>query len=277
MRASSNVLIGSFLVAASLLGVGASPAKATESAADVQVETDAVITADAATLNGPVGSFEVNPGEDGGSRTTMVEEQEEGSVTAETVVPEGQDADYELDFTRDSVAEIVSNDDGVKSVLLTTREGELLGGLVVAGATDSTGRQIETVLSLEGSTVSQSVAVTEKNVAYPVQMSVNAGTVWYRAAWVSRASKGYIVNADPTQLGRTQIAWNVHYIHVGHVKTLLGTAMSATYWNWNIEQQFVCHVVGAYFPSGVYNMESWQPALSWGEIANPWDRCNRIK
>lgn len=35
-------------------------------------------------------------------------------------------------------------------------------------------------------------------------------------------------------------------------------------WNWNIEQQFVCHVVGAYFPSGVYNMESRQPALSWG-------------
>lgn len=107
-------------------------------------------------------------------------------------------------------------------------------------------------------------------------MAVQAGTVWYPSAWVTTQASGrYIVNANPTALGRQQIAWNTHVKHVKHVKSILGSQAGKV--NWNLEQQFVCHVVGAWFPTGVYNMESWQPALAWGFIANSIDRCNRIK
>lgn len=103
-------------------------------------------------------------------------------------------------------------------------------------------------------------------------------TAWHKRGWATKkASKAYIVSVGPTKLGRQQIAWNTHAVHVKHAKKALGLANVKKYRNWNIEQQFLCHVVGAWFPSGVYNIESWQPALALGAIANPWDRCNRTK
>ncbi|MCL7660234.1 hypothetical protein M8360_33105, partial [Klebsiella pneumoniae] len=62
---------------------------------------------------------------------------------------------------------------------------------------------------------------------------------------------------------------------VKHAKKVLGSANTKKYWNYNIEQQFLCHVVGAWFPTGVSIMESWRPTKIWQQIANPFDRCNR--
>lgn len=189
----------------------------------------------------------------------------ESSVVYPVSVPDGA-----------TVAE-VTNDSGVESVVIYDAEGELLGGVAPTEVVDATGVPQLSTMSVEGDSVVLEVAASE-DAQYPVRAVAAAGTVWYSWASVTGGSTArYIVNANPTALGRQQIAWNLHATHVAHVKSLLGTGLTNLYWNWNIEQQFVCHVVGAYFPSGVYNMESWQPALSWGEIANPWDLCNRIK
>ena len=115
----------------------------------------------------------------------------------------------------------------------------------------------------------------DAGVVYPVYLTAAASTVWYSSGWVTTGSRGYIVIALPTALGRQQIAWNLHYIQVQHLKTILGSQADRV--NYNIEQQFVCHVVGAFLDTGVYNMESWQPSRPCQQISNPWDRCNRIK
>jgi len=79
-------------------------------------------------------------------------------------------------------------------------------------------------------------------------MTAAASTVWYSSGWVTTGSRGYIVIALPTALGRQQIAWNLHYIQVQHLKTILGSQAYRV--NYNIEQQFVCHVVGAFLDTG---------------------------
>ncbi|QTX05385.1 hypothetical protein [Agromyces archimandritae] len=259
--------------------IGIAPAQAStdDDVVPVWIESEVLITGDEITLMGPGGSFGLELVETTPTDSIDVVESESlvelGAVFED---PQASTVEYELDLPSGASAEIVVNDDGEESILLTNENGDLLGGIMQYEALDAAGEPVQAALGIEGTMVTQSL-VAPANVVYPVEVSIASGTVWYKNAWVHKVTKGYIVNADPTPLGRQQIAWNTHSTHVLHVKSILGTAMTNTYWNWNIEQQFVCHVVGAYFPSGVYNMESWQPALSWGEIANPWDRCNRIK
>ncbi|KGJ73393.1 hypothetical protein GY21_11275 [Cryobacterium roopkundense] len=171
---------------------------------------------------------------------------------------------------------MITNDQNEESVLLLNGAGELLGGIASGDVIDASGNVVPTSFTVNGTTITQTLQNTdESGVAYPVRMSALAATEWYSAGWVTTDSRGYIVNAAPTALGKQQIAWNTHYIHVAHLKSILGTQAYRV--NDNIEQQFVCHVVGGWLDSGVYNMESWQPSLPWQQIANPWDRCNRIK
>lgn len=249
----------------------------------VVVDAQVRVADGSAEFTGPNGEFSLAlptsgaaaRGVQGGSQTEVIDEGT--TLRSTTEISETNAATFGLVLPEGARAESVTNDDGEVSILITDAGDELLGGVAAGGAVDANGNPVATELTLSGDTITQVISAGEAP-AYPVQMVTLAGTVWYMWANVDHAdSRGYRVNANPTALGRQQIAWNLHSIHVQHVRGLLRDQGREQYWNWNIEQQFVCHVVGAWFPSGVYNMESWQPSLAWGEVSNLWDRCNRIK
>lgn len=276
------------ILAVAFLGAGlVAPAHAdTTETAPVTVGSVSLptVTDEDAELAGPGGSFSI--GQSGelsrSAQPTIAAVFSEGTESGELLLsasisdPANVSTTYSLTLPESSTAEVITNDRGEESVLLLNADGELLGGIAAADVFDASGAAVPTTFNVDGTTVTQTLSPGEgAKVAYPVTMAAAASTVWYSSGWVTTNSKGYIVNAAPTALGRQQIAWNTHYIHVEHLKSILGSQAYRV--NWNIEQQFVCHVVGAFLDTGVYNMESWQPALSWGEISNPWDRCNRIK
>jgi hypothetical protein len=211
------------------------------------------------------------------SRSSLATATSGESVLTTSVASAGEaETTWELELPSGASIELIEGEDGESSVVLLNSAGELLGTVITDSAVDALGNDVPIKFSVDGNTVTQALepAVSD-SIAYPVAVSARAGTVWYSSAWVKTISKGYVVNAVPTAAGRRQIAWSVHHIHVQHLKQVLGSQAYRV--NYNIEQQFVCHVVGAYFPTGTYNMESWQPSLPWTTIANPWDRCNRIK
>ena len=242
-----------------------------------------------AVLDGPKGKFEVEQIQQKDHRGLKLHGAksnlggtgtDDGEVLFSSSVLDSQEASVEYALTLPESVTAKLATDGVvgQSVLLLDADGELVGGVAPGEVFDANGVAVPTTFEIDGAIISHSLAPEAgTDVAYPVTMGALAGTVWYSSAYIGYvANKGYTVNANPTALGRTQIAWNLHWIHVDHLKTVLGTNQ-AWHVNWNIEQQFICHVVGAYFPSGTYNMEKWQPSLAWQLIANPWDRCNRIK
>lgn len=183
---------------------------------------------------------------------------------------------WRLELPEGATAQVHTSESDESSVILLNSDGGLLGTVISESAVDALGADVPVGFAVKGNAVTQTLMPSEgDNISYPVAVSARAGTVWYSSAWVKTSSKGYVVNAVATAAGRRQIAANVHHIHVQHLKQILGSQAYRV--NYNIEQQFLCHVVGAWFPSGTYNMESWQPSLPWGAIANPVDRCNRIK
>lgn len=96
---------------------------------------------------------------------------------------------------------------------------------------------------------------------------------WHSRVWVTYQSGGkYVVNAIPTELGRRQSATNVRYLHVRHLKSLLGAKTNLV--TYTIEQQFLCHVALNIFEQGTYNMESWRKGMPWWQQANLVHRCN---
>lgn len=248
------------------------------------VDATVDIGEEGASLSGPGGDFtllfESDEQSFARSAAPAVEPQivDEGTtLLSTTTLSEGGAATYQLDLSEGTQVETVVNDNEMHSVLLTGEQNQLVGGIVDGGSTDARGVPVATDISIDGSVITQKVAPGQSP-TYPVYAVAAASTVWF--SWVNvvtNLSLGYRVDANPTTAGRQQIAWNLHYLHVEHVRAHLISQGRIGFWNWNIEQQFVCHVVGAYFPSGVYNMESWQPSLPWQQIANPWDRCNRIK
>ena len=243
------------------------------------INADVVIEEEAVTLTGPVSEFEVALPE-GSSGASLDAVLAEDGVSAELLLHYDNPADAALEASAPPGVdvEIIQNDDGEQSVMLTDASGELVGGIAFESAVTESGLPVEVLLSHNGDRIAQTFTSDHDVVSEPVTVRAVVSTVWYKRGWVTKkAGTKYIVNVDPTALGRQQIAWNTHATHVKHAKKVLGPANTRTYWNWNIEQQFVCHVVGAWWPSGVYNMESWQPALPWQAIANPWDRCNRSK
>ncbi|MET3452639.1 hypothetical protein [Curtobacterium sp. 1544] len=245
---------------------------------DAESQPSVLVSAGHIELSNDAQSLGIDTSDSGGAPSVAVVDDGAGvSITNTITSEEDSRVSYSVELPAGVSATTVPNDDGVASVIFTTPEGELAGGVASVDAVDANGKSVATSVHVEGTEVVQQLDAEPGAVAFPVQVRAAASTVWYKRAWVGTAKKGYIVNADPTSLGRQQIAWTTHKYHVQHVKNLLGSTKTKKYWNWNIEQQFVCHVVGAYFPSGVYNMESWQPALAWGAIANPIDRCNRTK
>jgi len=276
------------LLAAVFLGAGlAAPAHAVVAGVPPEERAKVLLPTSArghAELAGPGGSFGIEQiGKDAWdvkrAASSYKKGADEGELLLSASVSDPADASrsYTLTLPESSTAEVITNDAGEQSVLLLNRAGELLGGIASGDTTDANGTVVPTSFSVEGVKVTQTLNPRKgAAVAYPVYMTAAASTVWYSSGWVTTYyGRGYIVNAVPTALGRQQIAWNLHYIHVQHLKTILGTQAYRV--NYNIEQQFVCHVVGAFLDTGVYNMESWQPSLPWQQISNPWDRCNRIK
>ncbi|WP_127361794.1 hypothetical protein [Brevibacterium aurantiacum] len=270
------------LVLGGLASVQASPsASAKEPSRSTPISVDASVGIDnnALELEGPVSDFDVKLPD------VIADPELDASVTEEgtsaeftTTFANPDEAVFETGTDDDVDIEVVKNDEGEQSVVLTNSKGDLVGGIAIEEAHTADGNQVSPELSIEGSRVIQTFKDKQNNVDEPITVKAYASTVWYKRGWVTKKSgKKYIVNVDPTKLGRKQIAWNTHKTHVKHAKKVLGAANTKKYWNYNIEQQFVCHVVGAWFPSGVYNMESWQPSLAWGKIANPVDRCNRSK
>lgn len=200
----------------------------------------------------------------------------EVNVSSNITDPALRSVEHQLVMDESTTAKVITNDLGEESVVLLNKNNELLGGVAAAEVHDASGVQLCSTFAVSENTVTQSVkTVSKRALAYPLTMNTRVGTTWYSAAWVSTNAKGYIVNANATALGRQQIAWNTHSTHIKHLKSVLGSQAYRV--NYNIQEQFLCHVVGAWFPSGTYNMESWQPALPWQFIANPWDRCNRVK
>jgi hypothetical protein len=243
-------------------------------------ETTTGSVGDYADLTGPGGSFGIAP--IGGLaannyRGTAASGTDAASETLFTSIASGPgevSKTYSLSLPASATTEVVITDAGEESVILLNGAGDLLGGIASGDVVDANGVSVPTSFDIDGTTVIQTLNPQEgADVAFPVEMTARAGTEWYSAAWVTTNSKGFIVNAEPTALGRQQIAWTTHATHVKHLKSVLGTQAYRV--NYNIEQQFVCHVVGAWLPTGTYNMESWRPSLQWGVIANPIDRCNR--
>jgi hypothetical protein len=266
------------VLATAFLGAGmVAPAYA----ATTQATTENI--SDYTDLSGPGGTFGIAQsgkaaaeGYRGFTPTDGAAAASETLLTSVAASPEDASKTYVLSLPASATAEVSITDAGEESVVLLNSAGELLGGIASEDVVDANGVPVPTSFDVDGTTVTQTLDPQDgDDVAFPVQMSARAGTVWYSAAWVTTNSKGYIVNAEPTALGRQQIAWTTHATHVKHLKSVLGSQAYRV--NYNIEQQFVCHVVGAWFPTGTYNMESWQPSLQWGVIANPIDRCNRIK
>lgn len=243
------------------------------------VDASVTIDRDKVELDGPVTDFSVS-----------LPRSADGATLAASLTDDGVTAVLNFDFAEPTIAEVmarapenvetelVKNDDGAQSVVMTDPTGEFVGGLVFDKASTQDGEPVEVELTIDGSKVIPTFHRNNRTVTEPVSVSAMASTVWYKRGWITKKKgKKYIVNVEPTKLGRWQNSWNVYKIHVKHAKKVLGARNTKKYWNWNIEQQFICHVAGAWFPSGVYNMESWQPALAWWKIANPVDRCNRSK
>lgn len=272
------------LTALLLLATGASPAfsapvdQAGEEDITIGVVAKASFDDETISLSGPLSSFSLHA-----PSNTIVNHQfetvDEGtSVLINTQLTEESGGVTTFNLTSDerAISEILVDDDGVESFMLLSEENDFLGGVASTVATDANGNQLGVSYSIDGSALRLSLESESGPIAFPANITTAVSTVWYSSGWVS-TNPYYIVNVNPTTLGRQQIALNVHYLHVIHAKTVLGNYATNTYWNWGIEHQFLCHVVGAWFPSGVYNMENWQPWLHWNQIANPWDRCNRIK
>lgn len=270
------ILVGSTVVVQSN-----SPASATEASDSIAVDVDAsvAISKGEVELQGPVSDFDVSlpdAAADSELKASIAEEGAGAELTLSYATP--SEAVLETQVDDDVKIEVVENDEGEQSVMFTDTEGELVGGIAFEKARAADGNLVRPQLAVDGKKIVQSFAGEKGEAVGPIAVDAYASTVWYKRGWVTKKSgKKYIVNVDPTKLGRKQIAWNTHKTHVKHAKKVLGAANTKKYWNYNIEQQFVCHVVGAWFPSGVYNMESWQPSLPWGAIANPIDRCNRKK
>lgn len=270
------VLVGSTVIVQSN-----SPASATGASASTAVDVDAsvAISQGEVEFEGPVSDFGVSLPDAAADSELIASVADEG-VGAELNLSYAtpNEAVLEAQVDDDVRLEVVENDEGEQSVVFTDAEGELVGGITFEEARAADGNLVRPQLAVDGKMIVQSFAGEKAEVVGPITVDAYASTVWYKRGWVTKKSgKKYIVNVDPTKLGRKQIAWNYHKVHVKHAKKVLGAANTKKYWNYNIEQQFVCHVVGAWFPSGVYNMESWQPSLPWGAIANPVDRCNRKK
>lgn len=248
-----------------------------------RAEATVEIEGGGAGLSGPGGSFTIRFAADAQSSRLVAPSPDPqivddgATLLTTTTLLDGDVATYELELSEDVQGATIRGATDTTTVLLTGEHGQLVGGVVDGGSTDAEGNPVATEIVIDGTTITQMVAPGQSP-TYPVYAVAAASTVWY--SWVNVVTnlpRGYRVDANPTAAGRKQIAWNLHSLHVDHVRAHLTSQGKIGFWNWNIEQQFVCHVVGAYFPSGVYNMESWQPALSWQSIANPWDRCNRIK
>ena len=242
----------------------------------INVEASAEINKSSLDLQGPVSRFNVllptvgshnhRPAvvENGTGAEFSLNRVDPGDATLRTEVEDGTDV------------EVVEDDQGDQSIQLTDANGEIVGGIVIEATRSSNGEPVHSELALEGETITPKFVAGNDEVKEPVSVDVYASTVWYNKGWVTKKSgKKYVVNLDPTRLGRKQNALNTHKTHVKHAKKVLGSANTKKYWNYNIEQQFLCHVVGAWFPTGVYNMESWRPTKKWRQIANPFDRCNR--
>lgn len=271
--------------AVTLVPLTAAAAISSEDAVVEDIYVDASVTVDglAAVFTGPAGTFSLGlPGQEdatsrSGSATTYEVIDNGMTIVTSSDLMAGEAAVFSLELPPGATAQTVPSEFGHASVVITDELGQLLGGVAPMESVDMSGSDVATSLRLDGNLLILEIVDTDE-VAFPVTARAASSTVWYQWANVDHYdSRGFRVNANPTALGRQQIAWNVHYIHVEHVRGILNSAGYGAYWNWNIEQQFVCHVVGAWLPSNVYNMESWQPALSWGAISNPIDRCNRIK
>ena len=181
----------------------------------------------------------------------------QGSLTVELSLPVG------------THGEVYESDAGGDVLVLTTAEDELLGAFAVEPTFDEAGASIDTEITFDGERLTASAAQASADRA----VALRAGTVWYSRVWVTYQSGGkYVVNAIPTELGRRQSATNVHYLHVRHLKSLLGAKANLV--TYTIEQQFLCHEALNLFEQGTYNMESWRKGMPWWQQANPVHRCN---
>ncbi|WP_316309473.1 hypothetical protein [Clavibacter michiganensis] len=246
----------------------------------VKAEGTVNVTGDDAALTGPGGAFGVEASDAAGveSASAVIDEGLGAQLTTELTDPATTSVTYDFAVPAGTTSEVFTNESDEQSVILRTASGEFLGGIVPTSAIDADGKEIPTATSVEGTTMTQEITLTPSEVKYPVVFTTAANTEWYTSAWRTTASQGYIINANPTAAGRAQRSQNVWPEHIVHVKNLLGQTVWTRYWSYGIEQQFLCHVYGGWnYASGVYNMESWQPSLGWASIANPVDRCNRIK
>jgi len=254
------------------------PAEASTRPTAIEVDANVAINKNSLDLHGPVSDFNVSLANGSGSKldASIVDEGTAAEFTIDYADSENAilDASVEDDVT----VKIVEDDEGEQSVQMSDSNGEIVGGILIEDAHTSDGTPVRAELSADGKTISQKFLIGNEEVEEPITVKAYASTVLYNKGWVTKkSSKKYIVNLDPTKLGRKQNALNTHKTHVKHTKKVLGSSNTKKYWNYNIEQQFLCHVVGAWFPTGVYNMESWQPTKKWQQIANPFDRCNRSK
>ncbi|UVI34781.1 DUF2599 domain-containing protein [Brevibacterium spongiae] len=242
----------------------------------INVEASAEISKGSLNLQGPVSRFNVSlpPGGSHNPRPAVVENGTGAEFALNRVDPGG--AALRTEVEDGTEIEVVEDDQGDQSIQLTDANGEIVGGILIEATRSSNGQPVRSELAVEGKTITPKFLAGNDEIKEPVSVDVYASTVWYNKGWVTKKSgKKYVVNLDPTRLGRKQNALNTHKTHVKHAKKVLGSTNTKKHWNYNIEQQFLCHVVGAWFPTGVYNMESWRPTKKWQQIANPFDRCNR--
>lgn len=107
-------------------------------------------------LDGPVEDFDVSLPEMRSNSTLDASIIDEG-MAAELVLNYADPNDAALETTTlpGVDVEIVENDEGMQSVLLTDAEGELVGGIAFEEAVTADGNPVDVLLALDGNRIAQ--------------------------------------------------------------------------------------------------------------------------
>jgi hypothetical protein len=140
-------------------------------------------------------------GNDGSSTAAIV--KTDGSIQFSTVIAnENAPSKYSYDFSSPS-ALTLTMDPQTGSVSVIDANGKWAGGLAPAWALDSDGKKVKTFYTVDGSSVTQHVDVTQPGITFPVVADPWLGiTLVDHTSWITNPPVGPTLQVYPTLYAR---------------------------------------------------------------------------
>jgi len=190
-----------------------------------------------------------------------------GGLRIHTVIAgPGVETDSTYSLGLDEGARLVQDPSGF--VVIQAADGSSQGFISPAWAVDATGASVPSSYTISGSTITQHVDLTGRNVQYPVVADPWLGQDLVSSAKWARSSSGWTLQVTPTGFARTimpifklELALWAGYagwdeLYAKYKNKGLDTNLGG------MKDQYVCHMQFAFFKS-TWNLDEWRPNVSY--------------